>query len=111
MGAGVGMGAGAGMGAGVGSGADSEAGLVSGREVTSGERKGSFCGLEETALPATEFWLALTRGNSQSSVFLVPILQEQSMKSTPVPAIASLNFSFMAKKRRKAAQNHRSNAT
>ena len=92
-------------------GIDSEAGLASGREVTSGERKGSFCGLEESAFLATEFWLALTKGNSQSSVFLVPILQEQSMKSAPVPAIASLNFSFMAKKRRKAAQNHLSNAT
>lgn len=93
-------------------GIDSEAGLASGREVTSGERKGSFCGLEETAFLATEFfWLALTKGNSQSPVFLVPILQEQNMKSAPVPAIASLNFSFMAKKRRKAAQNHLSNAT
>ena len=82
-----------------------------GREVTSGERKGSFCGLEGRTFLATEFWLALIRGNSQSPVFLVPILQEQSMKSTPVPAIASLNFSFMAEERREAAQNHRSNAT
>ena len=92
----------------------SGAGPDPGRDVvTSGERKGSFGGMEEwgTFLFATDFCPASTRGNSHSPVFLLPVVQAQSMKSNPAPAIASLILLFMGKESREAAQNPISIAT
>ena len=92
----------------------SGAGPDPGRDVvTSGERKGSFGGMEEwgTFLFATDFCPASTRGNSHSPVFLLPVVQPQSMKSNPAPAIASLILLFMGKESREAAQNPISIAT